>query len=396
MSYGTLTRQATTIEGLKNWLRIYMRLYAPDRDSTPVNVYHEMTAKNHMKRIFSPVLLSLLVLCSYYAQAIDPDKVVEIIKNKEKYPNYSLVAAHRGYWKDVPENSTAAFDDAIALGADLVEVDVRLTKDNVLVAFHDPCLDRLTSESGPINQYDWKDIQDLRLKDVTGELTTYKILSLEEVVKYIGDRIVISLDVKVHGTDYQLVFLEAVKIFRANNILDHLVIKGNLSPDQLSSILKASDTNLGEILYTPVLYNSPFSLGHFKTFLANDQIYAMELIYKRDSDPVLKDGYVRREIQANKWVGTYSFWPELCGGVIYQDAQTCRMDTWEYNFINGITPDNESSSDPDAPDFDPDKYFFDDGRGGWDWLVSNGANYIITDRPALMIDYLKAIGQRQL
>ncbi|MCD8166529.1 MAG: DUF4996 domain-containing protein [Bacteroides sp.] len=36
----------------------------------------------------------------------------------------------------------------------------------------------------------------------------------------------------------------------------------------------------------------------------------------------------------------------------------------------------------------------DDGRGDWDWLIEKGADYLITDRSELMIDYLKIISKR--
>jgi glycerophosphoryl diester phosphodiesterase len=48
-----------------------------------------------------------------------------------------LVAAHRGAWHDAPQNSLQALSDAIALGCEMVEFDVRRTRDGQLVAVHD-------------------------------------------------------------------------------------------------------------------------------------------------------------------------------------------------------------------------------------------------------------------
>ncbi len=61
-----------------------------------------------------------------------------------------LIFAHRGGAKLAPENTMAAFDNGLALGADGVELDVRLSADGVPVAFHDPSLDRTTNRSGPV------------------------------------------------------------------------------------------------------------------------------------------------------------------------------------------------------------------------------------------------------
>jgi glycerophosphoryl diester phosphodiesterase len=49
-----------------------------------------------------------------------------------------LVVAHRGAWSAAPQNSLAALEAAIALGCDMVELDVRRTRDGRLVAIHDP------------------------------------------------------------------------------------------------------------------------------------------------------------------------------------------------------------------------------------------------------------------
>ena len=51
--------------------------------------------------------------------------------------------AHRGYSALYPENTLLSFEKAIAAGADLIELDVRATKDDKLVVFHDPTLSRI-------------------------------------------------------------------------------------------------------------------------------------------------------------------------------------------------------------------------------------------------------------
>jgi glycerophosphoryl diester phosphodiesterase len=61
-----------------------------------------------------------------------------------------LVFAHRGGAKLAPENTTAAFDNGVALGADGIELDVRLSGDGVPMVFHDPSLERTTDRSGPV------------------------------------------------------------------------------------------------------------------------------------------------------------------------------------------------------------------------------------------------------
>ena len=61
-----------------------------------------------------------------------------------------LAIAHRGGSKLRPENTLAAFDHGLTLGADAVECDVHLSKDDEPVVIHDPTLDRTTDRTGPI------------------------------------------------------------------------------------------------------------------------------------------------------------------------------------------------------------------------------------------------------
>jgi len=61
-----------------------------------------------------------------------------------------LVYAHRGGAKLRPENTLASFDNGLALGADGLELDVRLSRDGEVVVHHDATLDRTTDASGPV------------------------------------------------------------------------------------------------------------------------------------------------------------------------------------------------------------------------------------------------------
>src|SRR5579862_1855805 len=62
-----------------------------------------------------------------------------------------LVFAHRGGAALAPENTMAAFDNAVALGVDGLELDVRLARDGVVVVHHDATLDRTTRLTGPLS-----------------------------------------------------------------------------------------------------------------------------------------------------------------------------------------------------------------------------------------------------
>ncbi len=73
------------------------------------------------------------------------------------------IIAHRGASAHAPENTLAAFDRAIALGAKEIELDVRLSSDGVVVAFHDDRLDEKTSLEGRVRHYDARTLERLDL-----------------------------------------------------------------------------------------------------------------------------------------------------------------------------------------------------------------------------------------
>ncbi len=76
-----------------------------------------------------------------------------------------MVAAHRGYHLEHPENSLTAIRTAAEVGADFSELDVRHTEDEVLVLMHDSDVDRTTDGSGKVDTMTWAQIQTLLLDD---------------------------------------------------------------------------------------------------------------------------------------------------------------------------------------------------------------------------------------
>lgn len=95
-----------------------------------------------------------------------------------------IVIAHRGASYDEVENTPAAFERAIAAGAEYVEFDVQASSDGGLVVFHDLRLDRLTAANGP-----------LRSRPLA-ELRALGIPTLEEVLELTAGRIGVMVELK--------------------------------------------------------------------------------------------------------------------------------------------------------------------------------------------------------
>jgi len=73
----------------------------------------------------------------------------------------TLTCAHRGDSSKFCENTIVAIQSAIDAGADIVEIDVRITKDNQVIVLHDSTLERLWGVSDSVSQLDWKFISGL-------------------------------------------------------------------------------------------------------------------------------------------------------------------------------------------------------------------------------------------
>ena len=71
------------------------------------------------------------------------------------------VAAHRGWSEKYPENTMIAFEKAIELGVDQIEIDIRITKDNELVIIHDNTVDRTTNGSGKVCDFTLEELKDM-------------------------------------------------------------------------------------------------------------------------------------------------------------------------------------------------------------------------------------------
>ncbi len=93
-----------------------------------------------------------------------------------------LFAAHRGGAGLWPENSLLAFRNALALGADYLEMDVHLSRDGEVIVMHDPVLDRTSTGRGPVRERTAAELAAVRLKDRSGGVTEEPVPTLEQVV----------------------------------------------------------------------------------------------------------------------------------------------------------------------------------------------------------------------
>ena len=109
-----------------------------------------------VKKIVAVILAAGLLLVAI--QFLPPHIIADNSFRKTDRP---LVIAHRGGAGLAPENTVVAFDNAVALGVDILEFDVHLTKDKQIVVFHDRTLERTTNGQGLLVEKTWSELSAL-------------------------------------------------------------------------------------------------------------------------------------------------------------------------------------------------------------------------------------------
>ena len=101
--------------------------------------------------------------------------------------------AHRGlHDKNNPENSLPAFEKAIEHNF-AIETDLQMTKDGVIVVFHDDYLDRMTDAVGDVREKTFDEIKNLTLKN-----SNQKIPTFDEFLSFVDGKVPLLIEIKDH------------------------------------------------------------------------------------------------------------------------------------------------------------------------------------------------------
>jgi glycerophosphoryl diester phosphodiesterase len=134
-----------------------------------------------------------------------------------------LIIAHRGDSGNAPENTRAAFHQAIEKGAHVIECDVRLTKDHQLAVIHDATLRRTTNGEGYVRDHS---LEELRSLDAGGwfhrSYAGERIPLLQEVLELTRGRVGLNIEIKpvLNRALAEVIVrgcLEVVQRYRAHN-----------------------------------------------------------------------------------------------------------------------------------------------------------------------------------
>lgn len=277
-------------------------------------------------------------------------KAVEALHDPNS--RYVIVVSHRGDWRNYPENSIPAIESVIRMGVDMMELDLKRTKDGVLVLCHDATLDRTTTGHGLISDYTYDEILQYDLKRGHGiAIPGLKMPTLRQALEVCKDRITVNVDQGYQYYDQVLALAEEL------GVTDQLLIKsGNLWGDVEMKL----DEHRHNLMYMPVIHldGSPWSYRLFESYIVDTEPQmAYELGFSDLNDEVRKT--VSRVLASGSKVWVNTIWGSLCGG------------------------------------FDDDRAFDSDNPASvYDTILDLGASIIQTDRPEFLIQYLESVGRR--
>jgi len=204
-----------------------------------------------MKRI-TAAMTTLLLILTGIAFAGDRPMTIDAFLDPG---GRTLVIAHRGFSGRAPENTVAAISEAIAIGADMAEIDVTLTADNRVVVIHDETLQRTTNGSGNVAEHDFDEIRSLDAGSwFAPQFAGEKVPTLGEVLDLVKGQILLNVEIKTEAVDRGISDKVAVAI-KERGMTDQVIVS-SFSPTALEQMHAVVPE-----IRTAVLYNKELQRG---------------------------------------------------------------------------------------------------------------------------------------
>lgn len=286
----------------------------------------------------------LVILTIFFLTILAEDRSDKLRDNLFNNPKYVTIVAHRGDWRNHPENSIPAFQSCIDMGIDMIEIDIQRTKDGQLILMHDRTVDRCTNGKGKIADMTYDEIQKLRLRPQhSASVTRNHIPTLEEVLVLCKGKILINID---KGYDY---FQQVYELMEKTGTTSQVIIK---SSNSLEKVKNENGTVLDKVIYMPIVNlndkNAENSIDDFITI----HPVAIECCISKYNDKVERLLQKIRDAGIKIWIN--SIWASLCDG--HDDDRAVEL------------------GEPDE---------------SWGWILDRGGTVIQTDRPYDLLQYLK-------
>lgn len=134
--------------------------------------------------------------------------------------------AHRGYSGKYPENTLLAFEKAIEVGVDGIELDVQLTRDGQLVVIHDETVDRTTNGHGRVADLTLAELKELDASyKYMGKMGVNRIPTLDEYFQLVSKLpLVTNVELKTGILEYPGIEQKVWDAIVAHGLADRIII----------------------------------------------------------------------------------------------------------------------------------------------------------------------------
>lgn len=254
-----------------------------------------------------------------------------------------FVVAHRGDWRDFPENSIRGFESCIEMGIEMAELDVQRTKDGELIIMHDTTVDRTTTGHGLVADLTLAEIRALYLRNGYNHETQFTVPTLRELLLATKGRILLNLD-----KSYPF-FRQAVALLEETDTLEDALMKGDRP---VAQVMAENGDIFDKIAYMPVIdFRDPGATQIAQDWLrAKAKPCAMEIVYEEWTPAVAALFEDCRAHHVRIWVNL--LWRQLDGGM----------------------SDDQALSDPDSI---------------YGVLLDRSVSMLQTDRPRVLQSYIQ-------
>ncbi|RUZ27019.1 glycerophosphodiester phosphodiesterase family protein [Mesorhizobium sp. M7A.F.Ca.CA.001.04.1.1] len=304
-------------------------------------------------------------------------QILDRFEHANQWRDHVMVAAHRAGSMQAgktlyAENSIAAVEGSIAMGAEIVEVDIRRSKDGELVVMHDSWLDRTTTCKGEVVKYTLAELKTCRLVvEGTGAATGETVSTLREMLMATRDRILINLDNKLDVGALP----GMIAVARDLGMAEQVIVKENLwNSQRISTVKAAMETIGGGFQFMPIIADDAVHDAGFAGTV--DRAFsprAIELInWRAGAETLTETGgpLFSTRMRAAAVRGNWHIW-----------ADTYAIANKPGGFLAGGRGD-ELAVQASLP------------RESWGFWADRGAPIIQTDEPKAAIDWLAANGFR--
>jgi glycerophosphoryl diester phosphodiesterase len=163
-----------------------------------------------------------------------------------------LRIAHRGASGSAPEHTPAAFERALQIGVDMIELDVQLSRDDQLVVIHDDQLQRTTSGHGAVREHEWEALRSLDAGAwFDPAFAGQRLLRLQEVIELVDGRVGLNVEIKSAAADWPIVAGRLVRLLQERQLLETTVVS-SFAAGALASVRALSNAvRLGVLWHDP-------------------------------------------------------------------------------------------------------------------------------------------------